>query len=211
MKALVQSPDKQLKCCVDITKKRYSDHLKKVYAGVNKTTRDSQKYQARLVQKWLELKKCVSLSTGLNEGTFPVDQPFKVHKSTADALQDNPTAVERLVPMDPRLWTPTDVRIWLSHMTETHSIQADPSFFQMNGRGLCLMSLKGFQFRVPVEGKLLYDDFRERLKICLLATRKETIKPTNQKLCHQEAANQRTSTVRVGEKGTSRTFVYQTL
>ena len=51
------------------------------------------------VQKWLELNKCVSLSTGLNEGTFPVDQPYKVYKPTAAALQDNPTAVERHIPM----------------------------------------------------------------------------------------------------------------
>lgn len=191
-------------------KKRYSDHWRKIYAGVNKTTRDSRRLcQTRLVEKWLELKKCVSLSTGLNEGTFTIEKPHESYKSTAAISHSNPTAVKRHLPMDPRIWTPSDVRIWLSHMTETHSIQADPSFFQMNGRGLCLMSLKGFQFRVPGQGKLLYDDFRERLKICLLTTRKEAIKPASQKLCHQEVVKGRTSGV--SEKGKVSSFVYQTL
>ena len=91
-------------------------------------------------------------------------------------------------------------------MTEIHNIQVDRSFFQMNGRGLCLMSLNGFLFRVPDQGKLLYEDFRERLKQCLLAPGCKAIKPTIQKLSSHDVERRS-----VLENGKMSPLVYHTL
>ncbi|XP_038047153.1 uncharacterized protein LOC119721240 isoform X2 [Patiria miniata] len=135
------------------------------------------------VNKWLALKRRtaslpVVCSPTASSGGLSSDangnckvKRFRHQDRVTDPLQ---------LPIDPRSWSTNDVRTWLGHMTKSHDLEVDPSFFQMNGRGLCLMPLKGFLFRVPDHGKLLYEDFRGRLRQCLLAPGNDTRPKTEQ-------------------------------
>ncbi|XP_078587994.1 uncharacterized protein LOC144869027 [Branchiostoma floridae x Branchiostoma japonicum] len=77
------------------------------------------------------------------------------------------------VPNDPRSWSREDVRTWLEWAQTHYTVgELDAGKFIMNGKGLCLMDKKGFVYRVPGKGEVLYLDFQERLFQALKAQRK---------------------------------------
>lgn len=65
---------------------------------------------------------------------------------------------------DPRMWNKWEVMEWLKWATERYSIRditADK--FLMNGKGLCMLSVEGFLYRVPRGGDVLHSDFNKRV------------------------------------------------
>lgn len=53
-------------------------------------------------------------------------------------------------------------------MSEAYSLEnVKPDRFEMNGKGLCLMTMDMFVYRVPEGGKLLYTDFQRRLRLAV--------------------------------------------
>ena len=68
------------------------------------------------------------------------------------------------LPVDPRLWTRTDVQTWVEAVCTEHGLPLpDPDRFMMNGKAVCLMSAPMFSLRMPLGGKTLYRDFQIRL------------------------------------------------
>ncbi|XP_022089173.1 uncharacterized protein LOC110978461 isoform X2 [Acanthaster planci] len=136
------------------------------------------------VNQWLTLKRKASTLPVVSSHTCSSGGSSRDVNGSHDVQlskhQDHAVDAGEL-PSDPRLWSPYDVTAWLSRMEESHGLDVDHSFFQMNGRGLCLMPLKGFLFRVPDHGGLLYEDFRGRLRKCLLMPGDETSGPTANK------------------------------
>ncbi|KXJ25205.1 Friend leukemia integration 1 transcription factor [Exaiptasia diaphana] len=76
---------------------------------------------------------------------------------------------EDTVPLvDPRLWSREDVARWLQWVSDAYSLHdIKPDRFEMNGKGLCLMTLDMFLYRVPEGGRVLYHDFQRRLRIAV--------------------------------------------
>ncbi|XP_071955685.1 uncharacterized protein [Antedon mediterranea] len=110
----------------------------------------------KMVQKWLALRRCTS----------QIETPRDVISSQVYSREvSNATSMH--LPNDPRKWTPQDVAAWLHYMANSYSLNIDYSYFRMNGRALCLMNLEGFQRRV-FNGKILFADFRERLRRTML-------------------------------------------
>lgn len=70
--------------------------------------------------------------------------------------------------VDPRLWSREDVGRWLRWVSDAYSLpDIKPDRFEMNGKGLCLMTLDMFLYRVPEGGRVLYHDFQRRLRIAV--------------------------------------------
>lgn len=68
------------------------------------------------------------------------------------------------VPPDPRSWTKWEVLEWLKWATDRYGVKDITSDkFLMNGKGLCMLNLESFLYRVPRGGDLLYSDFQRRL------------------------------------------------
>ncbi|XP_031575147.1 protein c-ets-2-B-like [Actinia tenebrosa] len=68
------------------------------------------------------------------------------------------------VPPDPRIWTKWEVLEWLKWASERYNVRdVTADKFLMNGKGMCMLSLEGFMFRVPRGGDALYKDFHRRL------------------------------------------------
>lgn len=66
-----------------------------------------------------------------------------------------------LLCLGPLQWNPEHVHRWLHALSLKHGLhELDSSRFKMNGRGLALMKLKGFQYRLGEHGLLAYDDLR---------------------------------------------------
>ena len=66
--------------------------------------------------------------------------------------------------LDPRMWNKWEVMEWLKWATERYSIRditADK--FLMNGKGLCMLGVEGFLYRVPRGGDVLHGDFNKRV------------------------------------------------
>ena len=71
---------------------------------------------------------------------------------------------EDRLPVDPRVWTRSDVQVWVEQVCWTHQLPIpEPERFMMNGKAMCLMSASMFTNRVPLGGKTLYRDFQIRL------------------------------------------------
>ncbi|XP_033106127.1 uncharacterized protein LOC117108262 [Anneissia japonica] len=111
----------------------------------------------KVVQKWLALRRCTS----------QIDTPRDLINSHVYNSREVSNATSMHLPNDPRKWTPQDVAAWLHYMANSYSLNIDYSYFRMNGRALCLMNLEGFQRRV-FNGKILFADFRERLRRTML-------------------------------------------
>jgi hypothetical protein len=63
------------------------------------------------------------------------------------------------LPKNPLQWNPEHVQRWLHALSLKHGLhELDSSRFKMNGRGLALMKLKGFQYRLGEYGVLAYED-----------------------------------------------------
>ena len=70
----------------------------------------------------------------------------------------------RLLFPDPRHWDRAHVQSWLHSMSGSLGLpEISPEKFLMNGKGLCLMTLPMYLYRVPHGGHSLYLDFRARL------------------------------------------------
>ncbi|KAI8504901.1 G-protein coupled receptor [Branchiostoma belcheri] len=68
------------------------------------------------------------------------------------------------LPKDPFAWSPCHVKWWVYVMSRLYSLSVALPMFEMNGRGLCLLSLPGFMYREQTgKGYLLYYDLRYRL------------------------------------------------
>ena len=53
---------------------------------------------------------------------------------------------------------------WLKWATERYSIrEVTADKFLMNGKGLCMLNVDGFLYRVPRGGDILYSDFNKRV------------------------------------------------
>lgn len=66
--------------------------------------------------------------------------------------------------LDPRMWNKWEVVEWLKWATDRYSIRdvmADK--FLMNGKGLCMLGVEGFLYRVPKGGEVLHSDFNKRV------------------------------------------------
>lgn len=138
-----------------------------------------RKCRNQLVNSWIALQKRTAPSsrvkrdhTAISDMPAPPDVNGNRDGSGGGQTELNLTKTlgAPSLPVDPRLWSPSDVEAWVHHMALAHSLDVDRTFFQMNGRGLCLMTLKGFLFRVPDYGHLMYNDFRARLGRCLSVT-----------------------------------------
>lgn len=65
---------------------------------------------------------------------------------------------------DPRMWNKWEVMEWLKWATERYSIRdVTADKFLMNGKGLCMLSVEGFLYRVPRGGDILHSDFNKRV------------------------------------------------
>lgn len=68
------------------------------------------------------------------------------------------------VPADPRVWNKWEVMEWLKWATERYSIRGvTADKFLMNGKGLCMLNVEGFLYRVPRGGDILHSDFNKRV------------------------------------------------
>ncbi|XP_062512843.1 ets DNA-binding protein pokkuri-like [Corticium candelabrum] len=84
-----------------------------------------------------------------------------VDESEGDGENIDPAAG---LPHDPRNWTSEQVGIWVQRWGQKYNIEnLDLRRFHMNGRGLCLMTISGFNYRVPGNGEQMYLDFRSLL------------------------------------------------
>ncbi|KAI8485990.1 hypothetical protein Bbelb_363110 [Branchiostoma belcheri] len=100
---------------------------------------------------------------------------MRIKKEPKWSQSDDVVSPEALckVPNDPRSWSRDDVRTWLLWAQAHYTVgELDAGKFIMNGKGLCLMDKKGFVYRVPAKGEVLYLDFQERLFQALKAQRK---------------------------------------
>ncbi|CAH1796915.1 unnamed protein product [Owenia fusiformis] len=92
-----------------------------------------------------------------------VAQSLPVHSSSNSGNDDLRLFITDL-PKDPRDWSRQDVGNWLKYMKYCRGIQGiKEERFPMNGKGICLMDLNMFQYRVPQGGQMLYRDFEMRL------------------------------------------------
>eukprot|EP00118_Oscarella_pearsei_P002468 m.10643 g.10643 ORF g.10643 m.10643 type:complete len:341 (+) comp22521_c0_seq1:193-1215(+) len=73
------------------------------------------------------------------------------------------TRYYKSLPQNPLIWTSEHVQHWLHALQVKFELPTlDKSKFRMNGRGLALMKLQGFQYRLGNEhGELAYRDFQE--------------------------------------------------
>ena len=86
--------------------------------------------------------------------------------------------------LDPQEWTVTEVLEWLQWMVHLYNLKGiDIDKFKMNGKGLYMMGVEGFMYRVPSGGEILYNDFQRRLSIAAhlsqIAALKRTPAPLN--------------------------------
>lgn len=88
------------------------------------------------------------------------------------------------VSQNPQEWTVTEVLEWLQWMVHLYNLKGiDIDKFKMNGKGLYMMGVEGFMYRVPSGGEILYNDFQRRLSIAAhlsqIAALKRTPAPLN--------------------------------
>lgn len=66
------------------------------------------------------------------------------------------------------MWTKWDVLEWLKWATERYNVRdVTADKFLMNGKGMCMLPLESFIFRVPRGGEALYQDFHKRLSAAI--------------------------------------------
>lgn len=66
--------------------------------------------------------------------------------------------------LDPRMWNKWEVVEWLKWATDRYSIRdVTADKFLMNGKGLCMLGVEGFLYRVPKGGEVLHSDFNKRV------------------------------------------------
>ncbi|XP_078679908.1 transcription factor ETV7-like [Branchiostoma floridae x Branchiostoma belcheri] len=116
-----------------------------------------------------------------------IDDRTSREKAADDVMSERPTrrraqvhtvtsVMTLQIPLDPLSWDLRDVRTWLRHLAARHDITVDLRLFHMNGRGMCLMNLQGFEYRVPVKGHILYEDFWRRVAFYRSFRRCKTVK-----------------------------------
>ncbi|XP_031555183.1 transcription factor ETV6-like isoform X2 [Actinia tenebrosa] len=111
----------------------------------------------------------VALRPSAFEHSRFIDKMQPVHtRVKKEKYIESPHHEEHFPAADPRLWTREDVARWLRWMSEAYSLDnVKPDRFEMNGKGLCLMTMDMFVYRVPEGGKLLYTDFQRRLRLAV--------------------------------------------
>ena len=74
--------------------------------------------------------------------------------------------------LDPRTWTKGEVVEWFKWATDRYGVKdITTDKFLMNGKGLCMLNLESFLYRVPQGGDLLYGDFQRRLHMATQTTK----------------------------------------
>ena len=62
------------------------------------------------------------------------------------------------------MWNKWEVMEWLKWATDRYSIRdVTADKFLMNGKGLCMLGVEGFLYRVPRGGETLHGDFNKRV------------------------------------------------
>ena len=93
-----------------------------------------------------------------------MDVPWFATEDRAQIGRKRRTGAEADLPVDPRLWSRSDVQSWVEAVCTEHGLPLpDPDRFMMNGKAVCLMSAPMFCLRMPLGGKTLYRDFQIRL------------------------------------------------
>ncbi|XP_070562614.1 uncharacterized protein [Ptychodera flava] len=106
---------------------------------------NQRRLRRKMLEKWIVTRRCVLMNEyGYSNGRV-MDEKLNI-------------------PSDPMEWSPDDVITWLRHMAVQCQITDIPyEYFQMNGRGLCIMPTEGLLRRVPGKGILLKRDLYRRI------------------------------------------------
>ena len=93
-----------------------------------------------------------------------MDVPWFATEDRVQIGRKRRTGLEADLPVDPRLWSRSDVQTWVEAVCTEHGLPLpDQDRFMMNGKAVCLMSAPMFSLRMPLGGKTLYRDFQIRL------------------------------------------------